>query len=53
MPVKTTRKHTCARCGKHAESTEMIFSSWTRKRYCRDVNACTNRVARRSGRNPK
>lgn len=46
----TAKKHECSRCGKPAVATEMIFSSWTRRRYCRDVNACTNRVARKAKR---
>lgn len=43
-------KYECALCGKRVAADEAIFSSWTRRRFCRDTNACDNRVARKATR---
>lgn len=39
--------YACARCGKRQRPEKMIFSKHTRKRYCRDLDACGKRAKRK------
>lgn len=41
------QRHVCARCGRHDTADRMVWSSWTRMRYCADLKACAKRAARR------
>jgi len=40
-------KHACARCGAKRTSEEMVYSRFTRNRYCRNLATCEKRAARR------
>lgn len=46
MSTATVTKHACARCGKHDLADRMVYSAFTRNRYCRDFNACDRRLKR-------
>jgi hypothetical protein len=39
-------KYACERCGKKDVLERMVFSHWTRRRYCSDLDACERRVKR-------
>lgn len=41
-------RHVCARCGKKSPVERMVFSTFTRQRYCSDVDACGRRARRKS-----
>jgi hypothetical protein len=41
-------KHACARCGKRETADRMVFSTYTRNRYCRDMTACDRRFKRKT-----
>jgi len=45
--VLVTRK-TCAKCGKAQRREHLVYSRWTRNRYCLDFKACDRRAARRA-----
>lgn len=47
MSTATIVKHACARCGKRDTADRMVFSSFTRNRYCADLSACDRRFKRR------
>lgn len=36
--------HRCAICGEKAEADRMIYSRFTRRRFCRDDRACAARL---------
>jgi hypothetical protein len=48
MATATATKHACARCGKKDVAERMVFSTFTRNRYCRDMTACDKRFKRRT-----
>lgn len=39
-------RYPCARCGKQSTAERMVYSKWTRNRYCLDFDACTRRKKR-------
>lgn len=45
--VQTTR-YACARCGHPDRPDRMVFSTYTRLRYCQDFAACDRRARRRA-----
>ncbi len=47
-------KYACALCGRKSNSEEMVFSRFTRQRYCGvEMRACEARSARRKRRHQK
>lgn len=40
-------RYECARCGHRSAADAMIYSHWTRNRYCANVDACARRRKRR------
>ncbi len=42
-------KHPCARCGKAQPIEKLIYSGWSKLRYCADLTGCDAR-AKRAGR---
>lgn len=42
------RRYPCARCGRHHPADRMVYSTWTKARYCTDVKACEKRARRRA-----
>lgn len=39
-------RHVCDRCGRKQPADRMVYSTHTRRRYCRDFNACDRRTKR-------
>lgn len=48
MSTVTVTKHACARCGKKDLAERMVYSRFTRARYCADMTACDRRFKRGS-----
>ncbi len=46
----TIKTYPCAICGKRARSEQMLFSRFTRKRYCADLEADLEACRKRSRR---
>lgn len=46
MTTATLTRHACARCGKKQPAYWMVFSKFSRNRYCRDFQACDRRFKR-------
>lgn len=46
MTVPLTTRYKCGRCGHRDAAERMVFSRWTRSRYCQDINACAKRARR-------
>lgn len=49
MPLASKPKprlYECARCGKKQPADRMVHSTFTRLRYCADIDACGRRVRR-------
>ncbi len=42
-----SKRHACARCGRYGTADRMVFSRFTRRRFCADLNACEKRARRR------
>jgi len=40
-------KYACGTCGKEGTAEQMIFSTHTKVRYCRDFMACRQRAKRK------
>lgn len=47
MTTLTVTRYACARCGKRQPADRMVYSRFTRNRYCRDLTACDRRHHRR------
>jgi hypothetical protein len=43
-------KYACGTCGKEGTAEEMIFSTHTKVRYCRDFMACRQRAEKKKRR---
>jgi hypothetical protein len=41
-----SRVYACARCGYVSPASLMIFSRFTRRRYCKSISACDIRTAK-------
>lgn len=46
MTYMTMVRHACGRCGKQQPAERMVYSKWTRQRYCADLTACAKRARR-------
>ncbi len=46
MTTTTVTRHACARCGKRHPADRMIYSTFTRNRYCADIAGCDRRHKR-------
>jgi len=46
----TKQRYACAKCGRYEPADRMIYSRFTRNRYCSDDRACTTRAKRRQHR---
>ncbi len=44
----STKRYACAICGKRDRPERMVFSTHTRNRYCRDIDACSRRARRKA-----
>lgn len=42
-----TRTYVCARCGLRTVGNRLMFSRFTRQRYCMDIDACERRAKHR------
>jgi hypothetical protein len=43
-------RHQCAKCGRYSPADKMVFSRFTKNRYCQDDRACSARAKRRQHR---
>jgi late competence protein required for DNA uptake (superfamily II DNA/RNA helicase) len=50
MATSTAGKYRCARCGKPDTAENMLFSAFSRNRYCLDLDRCAIRAERRAPR---
>ena len=48
----TTKTYCCARCGRYQPAARLVYSRWTRNRYCIDIKTCEKRAHRRANREP-
>ena len=47
MSTYTLTRYPCARCGRKQPAERMVFSTFSRKRYCVDLDGCARRAERR------
>lgn len=40
-------RYACARCGKRQPADQMVYSRFTKNRYCRQLDDCARRAKRR------
>jgi hypothetical protein len=38
--------YSCARCGKQLRNEQWLYSSWTKNRYCLNIDSCGRRARR-------
>lgn len=47
-PYGAQPRYPCGRCGRHQTADRMVWSRWTRARYCTDLKSCEKRARRRA-----
>lgn len=46
MATIPVTRYACARCGRWQTADRMVYSRYTRQRYCRDMTGCDRRHRR-------
>ena len=54
LPLRAhARRYPCAVCGRHKTADRLIYSRWTRNRYCADIADCRRVADKRRNTDPR